>query len=121
MMIKAAVASAAQRGLNFVALPSQLYSGQPQLYERLPQNARDVVKDLGEGFALQQINLRNRAGEFPVLAITWDQSTAAGREGLNRVLTRGVPFKHGGEVTTQPDDLKNLLSFLDKKPPSKRK
>ena len=121
MMIKAAVASAAQRGLNFVALPSQLYSGQPQLYERLPQNARDVVKDLGEGFALQQINLRNRAGEFPVLAITWDQSTAAGREGLNRVLTRGVPFKHGGEVTTQPDDLKNLLSFLDKKPASKRK
>ena len=121
MMIKAAVASAAQRGLNFVALPSQLYSGQPQLYERLPQNARDVVKDLGEGFALQQINLRNRAGEFPVLAITWDQSTAEGREGLNRVLTRGVPFKHGGEVTTQPDDLKNLLSFLDKKPASKRK
>jgi hypothetical protein len=114
MMIKAAVSSAMQRGLGFVALPSQQFSSQKQLYERLPQNAKEVVKDLGEGFTLQQINLRNRSGEFPVLAITWDQSTAEGREGLNRVITRGVPFKHGGEVTTDPEDVQNLISYLNK-------
>lgn len=114
MMIKAAVSSAMQRGLGFVALPSQRFSSQKQLYERLPQNAKEVVKDLGEGFTLQQINLRNRSGEFPVLAITWDQSTAEGREGLNRVITRGVPFKHGGEVTTDPEDVQNLISYLNK-------
>lgn len=121
MIMKAAVSSALNRGLNFVALTSPSKSREPQLYERVPQNAREVVKDLGEGFNVQQIMLRNRDGEFPVTAITWDQSTTEGREAVNRVVTKGVPFKDGGEVTTQPDDLKNLISFLDKKPARKRK
>ena len=127
MFMKTAVRSAMDRGMNFVALtiPERPYSSQPQLYERVPQNARDVVKDLGEGFRLEQIRMRSprdySSNSFPVLAITWDQSTAEGREGVNRIMTQGVPFRHGGEVTTQPDDLKNLLSFLDKKPASKRK
>lgn len=127
MLMKTAVHSAMDRGMNFVAftIPERPYSSQPQLYERVPQNARDVVKDLGEGFRLEQIRMRSprdyNSNSFPVLAITWDQSTAEGREGVNRIRTQGLPFRHGGEVTTQPDDLKNLLSFLDKKPAHKRK
>lgn len=127
MLMKTAVHSAMDRGMNFVAftIPERPYSSQPQLYERVPQNARDVVKDLGEGFRLEQIRMRSprdySSNSFPVLAITWDQSTAEGREGVNRIRTQGLPFRHGGEVTTQPDDLKNLLSFLDKKPAHKRK
>ena len=127
MLMKTAVHSAMDRGMNFVAftIPERPYSSQPQLYERVPQNARDVVKDLGEGFRLEQIRMRSprdySSNSFPVLAITWDQSTTEGREGVNRIRTQGLPFRHGGEVTTQPDDLKNLLSFLDKKPAHKRK
>jgi len=125
MFIKTAVKSAMDRGMNFVALTSPPLSAQPQLYEKVPQNAKDVIKDLGEGFRVEQIRMRSpkdwSSNSFPVLAITWDQQTSEGREGVNRIMTRGVPFKEGGEVTTQPDDLKNLLSFLDKKPASKRK
>jgi hypothetical protein len=109
LMIKTAVKAAVDDGLDFVALPSPQFSGQPQLYERLPQNARDVVKDLGEGFEVKQITLRNNDGPFKVTAIVWGRD-AAGREGVNRLLTQGVPFKDGGEVSSAKTMLDRLIS-----------
>jgi hypothetical protein len=109
LMIKAAVKAAVDRSLDFVALPSPQFSGQPQLYERIPQNARDVVKDLGEGFTLKQITLTNDNGPFTVNAIVWGRD-AAGREGVNRLLTQGVPFKDGGEVSSAKIMLDRLTS-----------
>ena len=114
LMIKNAVASAVDGGYSFVALTSPQHSAQPQLYQRIPQNARDVVKDLGEGFRVVDLTLEGSDGPFNTTAIVWGDGSAEGREGVNRVLTRGIPFAKGGEVTSKPDDIKNLLSFLDK-------
>jgi hypothetical protein len=114
LMIKNAVASAVDGGYRFVALTSPEHSAQPQLYERVPQNARDVVKDLGEGFRVVDLTLEGSGGPFKTTAIVWGDDSAEGREAVNRILTRGVPFAEGGEVTSKPDDIKNLLSFLDK-------
>lgn len=114
LMIKNAVAAAVDNGYRFVALTSPKHSAQPQLYERIPQNARDVVKDLGEGFRVVDLTLEGNQGPFRTTAIVWGDDSAEGREAVNRILTRGVPFAEGGEVTSKPDDIKNLLSFLDK-------
>jgi hypothetical protein len=114
LMVKNAVAAALDGGYRFVALTSPKYSAQPQLYERIPQNARDVVKDLGEGFRVVDLTLVGDDGPFKTTAIVWGDDSAEGSEAVNRILTRGVPFAEGGEVTTKPDDIKNLLSFLDK-------
>jgi hypothetical protein len=114
LMIKNAVAAAVDGGYSFVALTSPQHSAQPQLYQRIPQNARDVVKDLGEGFRVVDLTLEGSGGPFKTTAIVWGDDSAEGREAVQRVLTRGVPFAKGGEVTSKPDDIKNLLSFLDK-------
>lgn len=113
LLIRNAVAAAVARNYQFVALTSPEHSAQPQLYQRIPQNARDVVKDLGEGFRVVDLTLEGSGGPFKTTAIVWGND-ADGREGVNRVLTLGVPFAQGGEATSKPDDIKNLLSFLDK-------
>jgi hypothetical protein len=113
LLIKNAVAGAVDQGYSFVALTAPTQSKEAQLYQRIPQNARDVVKDLGEGFRVVDLTLEGNEGPFKTTAIVWGND-AEGREGVNRVLTRGVPFAQGGEVTSKPDDIKNLLSFLDK-------
>jgi hypothetical protein len=112
LMIKAAVKAAMDRGLNFVALTSPQKSREPQLYERTPQNAKDVVKDLGEGFVLQKLKISSPSGQtgFSTMGIVWDQQDAAGREALNRIYTKGVPFKDGGEVSSAKDMLDRLTS-----------
>jgi hypothetical protein len=114
LMIKNAVAAAVDQNYQFVALTSPEHSAQPQLYQRIPQNARDVVKDLGEGFRVVDLTLEGNRGPFKTTAIVWGDDSPEGREAVQRVLTRGVPFAKGGEVTSKPDDIKNLLSFLDK-------
>jgi hypothetical protein len=112
LMIKAAVKAAMDRGLNFVALTSPQKSREPQLYERTPQNAKDVVKDLGEGFVLQKLDISSPSGQtgFSTMGIVWDQQDAAGREALNRIYTKGVPFKDGGEVSSAKLMLDRLTS-----------
>jgi len=113
LLIKNAVAGAIDQGYSFVALTAPTQSREPQLYQRIPQNASDVVKDLGEGFQVVDLTLEGNGGPFKTTAIVWGND-AEGREGVNRVLTRGVPFKHGGEVTTDPEDVQNLISYLNK-------
>ena len=113
LLIKNAVAGAIDQGYSFVALTAPTQSKEAQLYQRIPQNARDVVMDLGEGFRVVDLTLEGNGGPFKTTAIVWGND-AEGREGVNRVKTRGVPFAQGGEVTSKPDDIKNLLSFLDK-------
>jgi hypothetical protein len=110
MLIKGAVGSALNKGLDFVALTSLKYSAQPQLYKRLPENAQTVVRDLGDGFEVKEIELKNDAGPFKTLGIVWNQSDASGREGVNRLLTQGVPFKDGGEVSSAKLMLDRLTS-----------
>jgi hypothetical protein len=104
MLIKGAVGSALNKGLDFVALTSLEHSAQPQLYKRLPENAQTVVRDLGDGFEVKEIELKNDAGPFKTLGIVWNQSDASGREGVNRLLTQGVPFKEGGLVDSKVAD-----------------
>jgi hypothetical protein len=106
LMIKAAVKAAVDRGLNFVALTSPEKSKEAQLYAMTPQNAKDVVKDLGEGFVLKKLDISSPSGQtgFSTMGIVWDQQDAAGREALNRMYTQGVPFKEGGLVDSKVAD-----------------
>jgi hypothetical protein len=98
LMAKNAVSAAINRGKSFVAFPG-LESAQPQLYEKLPNNLKQVVKDLGPGFELRMIDLphpRSRTDSQSVLkshaAIVW------GPEAADRVKNQGVSFKDGGLV-----------------------
>jgi hypothetical protein len=79
MLIKGAVGSALNRGLNFVALTALEHSAKPELYKSLPKNAQSVVEDLGKGFSVKEIELKNDDGPFKTLAIVWDQQDASKR------------------------------------------
>jgi hypothetical protein len=101
LMAKNAVAGAMQLGKRFVAFPGA-ESAQAQLYEKLPNNLKQVVKDLGPGFELRPITLPKpdtgaggKGGELTSYAIVW------GDEAADRIKKQGVPFKDGGEVSTE--------------------
>jgi hypothetical protein len=101
LMAKNAVAGAMQLGKRFVAFPGA-ESAQSQLYEKLPNNLKQVVKDLGPGFELRPITLPKpdtsaggEGGELTSYAIVW------GDEAADRIKKQGVPFKDGGEVSTE--------------------
>jgi hypothetical protein len=101
LMAKNAVAGAMQLGKRFVAFPGA-ESAQSQLYEKLPNNLKQVVKDLGPGFELRPITLPKpdtsaggEGGELTSYAIVW------GNEAADRIKKQGVPFKNGGEVSTE--------------------
>jgi hypothetical protein len=101
LMAKNAVAGAMQLGKRFVAFPGA-ESSQSQLYEKLPNNLKQVVKDLGPGFELRPITLPKpdtsaggEGGELTSYAIVW------GNEAADRIKKQGVPFKDGGEVSTE--------------------
>jgi hypothetical protein len=107
LMAKNAVAGAMQLGKRFVAFPGA-ESAQAQLYEKLPNNLKQVVKDLGPGFELRPITLPKpdtsaggEGGELTSYAIVW------GDEAADRIKKQGVPFKDGGEVSTE-DFIKRL-------------
>jgi hypothetical protein len=92
LLIKNAVAGAMKMGKGFVAFPGA-ESKKPQLYENLPNNLKAVLKDLGEGFVIENIIIKDAAGiERTHRAILWDNNAA------QRVLNNGVPFKKGGLV-----------------------
>ena len=92
LMAKNAVAGAIERGANFVAFPGA-ESAQAQLYEKLPNNLRQVVKDLGPGFEYRSVTLQSSDGkDIMHPAIVW------GPEGVAKTRKEGIPFKKGGMV-----------------------
>jgi hypothetical protein len=103
LMVKNAVSGAMQMGKQFVAFPGK-ESAQAQLYEKLGPNLKAVVKDLGPGFEVRPITLRNPDGkEIMHNAIVW------GPEAATRVQKKGVPFKDGGAVERQTADHRKYL------------
>lgn len=100
LMAKGVIAEAVAAGKNFVAFPGA-ESKQAQLYENLPNNLRQVAKDLGPGFEYRSFEVEDSNGVVrmhPV--ILWDPDGAA----ADRVKNRGIPFKDGGEVKTPSPD-----------------
>jgi hypothetical protein len=103
LMVKNAVSGAMQMGKQFVAFPGA-ESAQAQLYEKLGPNLKSVVKDLGPGFELRDVTLRDPDGkQLMHKAIVWGPDAAA------RVQKKGVPFKDGGAVERQPADHRKYL------------
>jgi hypothetical protein len=103
LMVKNAVSGAMQMGKQFVAFPGA-ESKQAQLYEKLGPNLKSVVKDLGPGFELRDVTLRDPDGkQLMHKAIVW------GPEAASRVQKKGVPFKDGGAVERQPADHRKYL------------
>jgi len=92
LMIKNAVAAAIQRKNQFVLFPGA-DSAQPQLYEKLPNNVRTVVKDLGPGFEIKKVPMESENGDVVErIGIFWDDNAA------KRVAKEGVRFAKGGLV-----------------------
>ena len=92
LLIKNVIGAAARRGDSFVAFPG-VQSMQPQLYKNLPNNLKQVLKDLGPGFDVRMVTLPNKNGEpFTHPAVVWGPEAAA------RVTQKGIPFAQGGEV-----------------------
>jgi hypothetical protein len=103
LMVKNAVSGAMQMGKQFVAFPGA-ESAQAQLYEKLGPNLKSVVKDLGPGFELRDVTLRDPDGkQLMHKAIVWGPDAAA------RVQKKGVPFKDGGAVKRQTADHRKYL------------
>jgi hypothetical protein len=103
LMVKNAVSGAMQMGKQFVAFPGK-ESAQAQLYEKLGPNLKSVVKDLGPGFELRDVTLRDPDGrQLMHKAIVW------GPEAASRVQKKGVPFKDGGAVKRQTADHRKYL------------
>jgi hypothetical protein len=103
LMVKNAVSGAMQMGKQFVAFPGA-ESKQAQLYEKLGPNLKSVVKDLGPGFELRDVTLRDPDGkQLMHKAIVWGPEAAA------RVQKKGVPFKDGGAVERQTADHRKYL------------
>lgn len=107
LMAKNVISAAINRGVNFVAFPGA-ESKQAQLYEKLPNNLRQVVKDLGPGFEFRPVTLKKPDGqEITHPAVVW------GPEAANRIKQKGVPFKDGGEVNV-PRGTSTSKQQLDK-------
>lgn len=107
LMAKNVISAAINRGVNFVAFPGA-ESKQAQLYEKLPNNLKQVVKDLGPGFEFRPVTLRTPDGqELTHPAVVW------GPEAANRIKQKGVPFKDGGEVNV-PRETSTSKQQLDK-------
>ena len=103
LLAKNAIVAAMQRGKEFVAFPGK-ESSQSQLYEKLPANLKQVVKDLGSGFEIRPIELPvGDVDALNTLGVTWSPEAAA------RILKTGVPFNKGGMVERQANDNRRYL------------
>lgn len=92
LLIKNAIGAAMQRGVNVITFPGK-ESAQAQLYEKLPANLKQVVKDLGTGFDIRPIELYDDKGNmFTHVGLVWDDKTA------QRILKEGIRFNKGGMV-----------------------
>jgi hypothetical protein len=118
LMMKTAIQAAMRAGKNFVTFPGG-ESMQPRLYEKIPNNLRQVVKDMGaEGMQIQLINLppttreiKNAKGEIthplgqPVTAVglVWSPEAA------QRIIQGGVAFAKGGSVEKSNTDYRAYI------------
>ena len=103
LLVKNAIVAAMQRGKEFVSFPGK-ESSQAQLYEKLPGNLKQVVKDLGPGFEIRPIQLEtSNVDAINTLGVTWSPEAAA------RILKTGVPFNKGGMVERKTDDNRRYL------------
>jgi hypothetical protein len=118
LMMKTSIQAAMRAGKNFVTFPGG-ESMQPALYEKIPNNLRQVVKDMGaEGMQIRLIDLppttreiKNAKGEIthplgqPVTAIglVWGPEAAA------RIMKTGVPFAKGGSVDKSNTDYRAYI------------
>ena len=93
LLIKNAVAAAMQRGVQMITFPGK-ESAQAQLYAKLPNNLKQVVKELGPGFEfVENVNRNLPDGTTKAFnGIVWDQKA------VDRTRSEGIPFKHGGIV-----------------------
>ena len=133
LMAKNVVLSGIKRNKNFVAFPGA-ESDQAQIYEKLPRNLEQVVKDLGPGFELQMVEVplpegvhhtklyrMGQAGtlKFPTDAngivikdappVMMSPAIVWGPEAAARIMKQGVRFATGGMVERQPDDNRRYL------------
>lgn len=98
IMLKNAVHAGIQRGKNGVLFPGS-DSAQAQLYEKLPNNIRSVLKDLGPGFEMRKVPLQYENGStIDRYGIFWKDDAA------QRVSKEGVRFKKGGMVDKNDDE-----------------
>ena len=98
IMVKNAVIAGIQRGKNGIILPGS-DSKQAQLYEKLPNNIRSVVKDLGPGFEMRKVPLKYEDGStIERYGIFWKDDAA------KRIDKEGVRFKNGGMVDKNDDE-----------------
>jgi hypothetical protein len=98
LMVKNAVTAGIQRGKNGIILPGS-DSKQSQLYEKLPNNIRSVVKDLGPGFEMRKVPLKYEDGStIERYGIFWKDDAA------KRIDKEGVRFKNGGMVDKNDDE-----------------
>lgn len=103
MMIKNAIGGAMQRGVTAVTFPGK-ESKQAQLYEKLYPNLKQVVKDLGPGFDLRQIELYDSLGNaYSHWGVVWDDSIA------KKVMKQGIRFNKGGLVDKQDSDYRKFI------------
>lgn len=92
LMIKNAVVGGIQRGKDAVLFPGA-DSAQKQLYEKLPNNIKAVLKDLGPGFKMETLPMQSENGDIiNRISITWDKKAA------ERLQKQGVRFAQGGFV-----------------------
>jgi len=133
LMAKNVVLSGIKRNKNYVAFPGA-ESDQAQIYEKLPRNLEQVVKDLGPGFELQMVEVPLPAGvhhtklykmekagtlKFPTDAngivikdappVMMAPAIVWGPEAAARIMKQGVRFAKGGMVERQPDDNRRYL------------
>jgi hypothetical protein len=98
IMLKNAVSAGIQRGKNGVLFPGS-DSKQAQLYEKLPNNIRAVIKDLGPGFEMRKVPLQYENGStMDRYGIFWQDDAA------KRISKEGVRFKNGGMVDKNDDE-----------------
>jgi cell fate (sporulation/competence/biofilm development) regulator YlbF (YheA/YmcA/DUF963 family) len=107
LLMKNAIQSTMKGGGRFATFPGA-ESERPLLYEKkVPNNLKQVVKDLGgkdAGFTIQDIQLQKPDGSpVKVHGVSWTPEAAA------RILKEGVKFRHGGSVERQSDDNRRYL------------
>lgn len=118
LLMKTAIQSAMRAGKNFVTFPGK-ESMQPTLYEKIPNNLKQVVKDMGTtGLEIRPIELppttreiKDRHGNIthplgqPLTAygLVWSPEAA------QRIMQSGVPFAKGGSVDKSNTDYRAYI------------
>jgi hypothetical protein len=106
LLMKNAIQAAMRKGDQFATFPGA-ESSQAQLYERVPNNLKQVIKDLGgekSGLEKLSITLKDASGNpIMVQGVTWSPEAAA------RILENGIPFAKGGMVERNTSDNRRYL------------